>query len=157
MSIWVAALISVIACTGCAKPGVSAHFSEPPPAFKVRTGGLLDFGNRPLVCLHASDQETGVDLTALAVSTLSRELPGFSNSCGAPGVVLVATLQTGFTAYTHSSNRGPRFGFGHVGRTAPKGSFVAEAEVWDNTAGSRDDNIKRLAKLLADFLKAARD
>ena len=43
-----------------------------------------------------------------------------------------------------------------MGRQERQRGFVAEAQVWDSTGGSREDNIKRLAKLLADFVKAAR-
>jgi hypothetical protein len=155
MNLAIPTLVSAIVLGGCAKPHVASEPAEPAPAFEIRTGELRAFAGYRSICVDALEQETEIDLTTVAVSVLTRELPGFSNSCGASSESLVVTFQTGHSMDTHSPARGPRFGFGHVGRSGSRGEFVAEADVWDRTCGNREECIQKLAMLFANFLKAA--
>jgi hypothetical protein len=123
--------------------------------FQIRAGELRAFAGYRSICMTALEQETEIDLTVVAISVLTRELPGFSNSCGTSRESLIVTFQTGHSLYTHSPARGPRFGFGHVGRRGSRGEFVAEADVWDRTCRNREECIQRVAMLLAKFLKDA--
>ncbi len=158
MKLTVVALLGAMVVTGCAKAPVRPVFrSSPPPAFKLRSGTLQDFADYRSVCVKASDQGGGTDLTAVAVSVLVRELPGFSNSCGEVPAALDVTLDTGHGGSPHITGIGPRFGFGHVGRRRSRGGWVAEAMVWDYTGeDNREEAIRKVATLLANFLNEAR-
>ena len=156
MKLIVAALLGVVAVAGCAKAPPPFDPREPTPAFKVESGHLQDFADYRSICVRAIDQEGRRNLTAVAVSVLVRELPGFSNSCETTAFLEVS-FQTGHGAYTHSPATPPRFGFGHVGRRGSRnGAFVAEAAVFDHTTGEdREEAIRKVATLLANFLRAA--
>ena len=159
MRLKLAALFGVIAMASCAKPPVSSGPPAPPDAFKLWSGELRDFANYGSICVKATDLEAGVNLTPVAVSVLSSELPGFFNSC-ATTATLEASLDTGHSATLHSTVRGPRYGFGHVGRrgSGSSGPLVAEAMVWDRHVASdnREEAVRRAATSLANFLKSAR-
>jgi len=148
-------LLSITVLGSCAKAHVSLEPIEPPPAFEIRVGELRAFANHRSICVQAFEQETQVDLTTVAVSVLTQQLPGFSNNCDAPFEGLIVTFQTGQSVNTHSPARGPRFGFGHVGRNESKRGFVAEADVWDRACGKREECIQRVAMLFANFVKSA--
>jgi hypothetical protein len=154
-SLSASALVSAIVLGGCAKPRVASEPAAPTPAFEMRAGELRAFAGHRSICVDASEQETEIDLTTVAVSVLTRELPGFSNSCGASRESLLVTFQTGRSVYTHGPVRGPRFGFGHVGRRGSRGEFIAEADVWDRTCSNREECIQKVAMMFANFLKAA--
>lgn len=148
--------LGVCALAGCGNRQPILPSAEPPSTFQIRRGDVRDFGTQRPICLDAFDQETGADLTAIAMKELSARLPGISNACDVRGPHLAVTFQTGLTVYTHSSERGPRFGVAHVGVESPRGDWIAEAELWDDAGGRRDDVIKRLARRLALLLQGAR-
>lgn len=151
----VSALLSIIVLGSCAKAHVSREPVERPPAFEIRVGELAAFADYRSICVQALEQETRADLTTVAVSVLTQQLPGFSNYCDAPFEGLIVTFQTGRSMNTHSSAPGPSFGFGHVGRHQSKRGFVAEADVWQRTCGKREDCIQKVAVLFANFVKSA--
>ena len=122
----------------------------------VESGTLQDFADYRSICVSALDQEEGTDLTAVAVSVLVRELPDFSNSC-VGRYTLRVTFTTGHSSFTHSTARGPRFGFGHIGRTNGISiGWLAEAAVVGDTGENREEAIRNVATWLANFLKEAR-
>jgi hypothetical protein len=141
-------LLSVTVLSSCAKAHVSPKPVEPPPTFEIQVGELRAFADYRSICVQALEQETRVDLTAVAVSVLTQQLPGFSNNCGAP-------LEGGLVVTFHAGHSRPRFGLGHVGRNESKRGFVAEADVRVPTCGKREECIQKVAMLFANFIKSA--
>ena len=138
----------------------------------MEVGKFESFADELPFCIEeARDVTAAIDRKAVVVEVLTRELPGFSESCAHDGSTLEVQLITGYWMNARPTIfDAPRFAGGQIQRNEvrveppydpgpyhPNLEGVAVAQLLDrNAGGSREEAMRKAAMLLVDFLKTAR-